>query len=427
MKESKINQARTLDEANRILRALEKVPESADQTGVNLCGIYTPGSRKSILNELFRSLSATSAPVDQRALTDFLKTQLDGVNKQSVDSFLTAMIKVASANGTESGPRCVSDLILWMIEQDKEPPRLPAIETLPKGLAIAFEVLAKQDSVPKIALRKWCELARPSMNCLEPDGLKFSESESTRILEAASKLEASIIPKIFYASVPSLVLLAKDGSVSFLTSLNGKPFMKYYSEMRSSQKNETPTTNGPLKSATVPSPKERLKNLLGDVKVFFEDLLSDIELRENELVDKEVSLGNQIKRLEQKIGVEKNERNKLKSDHEIELKTKASEFEELTIKKVTADKTVVALTADLKLSDENATKGMVEQKKRFRNQIGIAVDGPVYSLFQDIQSAMNKNPDSKEIENIAISFDALHRKLIREAELAHKNRLVFKD
>ena len=138
-------------------------------------------------------------------------------------------------------------------------------------------------------------------------------------------------------------------------------------------------------------------------------------------------MGKQVKRLEQEIDIQKNDFRKLKAEHEHELATAKSELETKINEKAQVEKAVKELNADLRLTDENAVRNLAEQKFEIRNQISRAIEGPIQTLARDIQVILDKNPTDQPVMDIAISFDAMHRRLIRELDLQDQLRIKIAD
>lgn len=421
-KESKISHSRALDEASTLIHGLRKEPDRGHQIGEQLCETYSSAPRKAILAEL-RNLLGKESRISWNSLAEFLKTQTDGVKQGQLDAYVTSILKVACAFEDGSDPRCCSNLIMWIVESDTRVPRIPPISKLPGGLTHAFETLVKRGSKIRPNVSRWSKLAQPSMNCVGSETERFDQTESGRILCAASEMDPAELPTIFLSNVPSLILMAGDESGTFLASKTGQPFVPLLGQLNQTTSMDSQPLGKPATVDVVPSPKDSLTSHLDAISELFRKVQSLQDDQEEEYVNKEIKLQKQIKNLQQEADKLRSEIRELKESHSTQLGAKEQQIEELAEEKATLEQAAKKLDADLKLTDENAAKDLVEQKTDLRVRIGRAIDGPVHSLVEDIQKALNSEPSKEDVEHIAISFDALHRKLIRETDLIHKTRL----
>lgn len=432
VRESKISQTRAQEEAKTILTALKGESANGKSIGLQLCDKYSLAPRKTILSELQTILLANNSGVDGESLSAFLFTQTDGVQQNQFDQHISLILKIAAANANQGAAKSVADLILWIIASSAPLPRLSAIPGLSKGMRLAFAILTKQESAIKGALNRWSQLAQPLMNCLDPAEFRFSADEAAGVLNNIAKIQKSMLPSGLLACVPSLVLMAKTESASFLASPNGRQFLPLFSGMADqygTQDNAIPNAPvEPVNRVVVSvSPEKRLAQLLKDIDGVFKEVQAAFSSHEEEMLDKEKSLGKQVKRLEQEIEIQKDDLRKLKIQYEHELATVKSELETRTNEKAEVEKAVKGLNADLRLTDENAARNLAEQKFEIRNQISRAIEGPLQTLARAIQAILDKNPTDQPVEDIAISFDAMHRKLIRELDLQGQTRVTIAD
>ncbi len=421
-KESKISQSRAVDEANTLIRGLRKEPRCGHQIGEKLCETYSSAPRKVILAEL-RNLLGKDSRIPWDSLAEFLKTQTHGVKRGQLDAYMASILEVACAFEDGSDTRCCSDLIMLIVESDTRVPKIPPISKLPGGLTQSFETLVKRGSKIRPYMNRWSKLAQPSMNCIGAKAERFSPTESSRILRAVSEVEPAELPMNFLCNVPALILLADIESGAFFASKIGRPFVSLIGRLNQSARTDSQPEGGSGNIEVAPAPEDSLSSHLNAISELFRRAQSEHNEQKEGFVSKEIKLQNQIQNLQKEAEELHSKISLLKESHSTQLDAQQLQVKELAEQKAAMEQVAKKLDADLKLTDENAAKDLVEQESDLRVRIGRAIDGPVHSLVEDIQKALNSKPSNENIENIAISFDALHRKLIRETELRQKTRL----
>lgn len=427
-RESKIGMAAADDEARNLIERLSRGLEEAAFLGDALNSRYSATPRKFILASARKLLSEKTTAIPATVLSQFLMTQWSGVKDQQFEEQTREILGMALELPDGHGLNVAADLMVRVLSESSRPPiRLSHVPQAPAVLTHVFLILSEAQSNNRERFVRWTHAAQPHLNpaLQSSERRSFNQQEASQILDRLASIVPEFLCDELLACVPGLIMLAGSaGAVAFLRTPKGQPFVGILAGMIES--NDSDTVNLSRANATKDSDAplgEQLSQALTKVNDLFLQTIAQHESREQQIRE-------QVQKSEARIAEvshesKQKEQQLLGINHELtlEIAVLRTKIEEIQTQYNRVAGLNERLHADIRLVDENAKRDVSEQEDTIRRRIGETINDALSMLRRDLERLLRKNPSEEGIRNVGISFDSLHRKLLREARYLDETRL----
>ncbi len=425
-RETKVSGVTAQDEANILLQILSREPDKATKVGVDLNERFSAAPRKEILSHVRSQLSRMRPAVSSAAIHRFLKSQCDGVKDQNFYAHFQEILGVALELPDDDGVQVAAALTAELLRSNKS--LSVPMKRIPKAasiLARVFQRLCSSDQLERKHLQCWTESAQSQLSLAQSSSLPFTSEEATKLLDELSRIDRKILPDSLLACVPSLIALAQvEGAAQFLRTSIGQQFARAMSGLTERTIKDSESVKQEVSVDTEDAkPREQLSRAMDTILQVFDVAITRNERMEDRLKSQEREAANQLTRINTELQERIRDLQIARTEHRDEVEKYSERIRHLELAEKELAESIERLRADLQLSDHNSRQNVVEQENEKRRRLGEVLGAAMESLRRDLERAMRDFPDSEVIRNAGISFDSLHRRLLREASHMDETRL----
>lgn len=431
IRESKISASTADEEARELLRRLSSGGAEARSVGLELNDRYSLMPRRSILASFRSLLSDKRVVVPPDALLGFLTSQLIGVKDPQLTGQLQETAAVALELPDGVGLSVAAEVFASVLgDLTRTPIRIAGIANAPSILTVVLTKLSETSHQARERVIRWTHVAQPLLNPIPRNNKSrpFNAEEASQILGQFSSLPSELLSDELYACVPSLLVLAdREGAERFLNSGMGRSFVNAISRVVApAAVNEVDIDKQPKAIRCEKQPYDRLSELLNEVEKTIKEMAANHHGQVNDLKEQLKESRQELDRFQEEARQSELEMRNAITDQQVRADTLQASIEERDAMHKQVMIANERLRADLGLIDANSRRDLCEQEELVRRRIGEAINDSVCVLRKDIERALEKHTNDESIQNIGISFDSLHRKLLREAKHLDSTRLPRK-